>query len=229
MKHFYKYLAFALLAVSCSKDEFRTPDIGLNYFPLRTGYYQTYNVNETVYSEVTAPEKRVYQLKVEVADSFPNTGEAGYTYVLRRSKRANENVAWQDLDTWSVRENDRELVVTEGNRPFLKLAFPVRKGNAWNGNKFNNLDADEYEIQALDEPFTAGGTTFEQALVVNQENNEDLIVFQDNREEVYARNVGLIYKQTTQLRYCTSDDCLGQQKIKSGIIYKQEIIAYGVR
>lgn len=222
-------MAFALLAVSCDPDEFQAPDIGLNYFPLRTGHYQIYNVNETVYSEVAAPENRVYQLMVEVTDSFPNSGETGYTYVLRRMKRADQNASWQDLDTWSVRRDDRELVVNEGNRPFVKLTFPLRRGNAWNGNKFNNLDADEYEIEALDESFTAGGTTFEQTVVVNQENNEDLIVFQDRREEVYARDVGLIYKETTQLRYCTSDDCLGQQKIKSGIIYKQEIIAYGVR
>jgi hypothetical protein len=218
-----------LLAASCGKDEFTIADIGSNYFPLRTGYYQTYNISETIYSEVAPPENRTYQLRVEVADSLPNTHDGGYTYVLHRSTRTGEQSLWQDLDTWSVRRSDRELVVNEGNRSFLKLAFPVRRSNAWNGNKYNNLDEDRYEILTLDEPFSASGITFEQALTVQQENNEDLIVFQDKREEVYAREVGLIYKETIQLRYCTSDDCLGQQKIKSGVIYKQEIIDYGMR
>lgn len=229
MKQFHKYLlAIIVLAGACDSDESQPADIGLDYFPLQTGNYYVYDVEETIYSEVTPVEDLVYQLMVEVVDSFPNP-EGNYTYVMNRSQRSDENGAWQDLDTWSVRGSDREVVVNEQNIPFVKLTFPAREGKGWNGNKYNNLDADEYKVTAFDEAFDAGGTTFDKTLTVLQENNEDFVVFQDKRAEVYAKGVGLIYKETIQLSYCTTPDCVGQQEIKSGRIYKQQIIDYGVQ
>jgi hypothetical protein len=226
LKHFLNYIILTLLAVSCSSHEFKPADIGLEYFPLRAGYYQTYTIDEVLYSEVAEPETLAYQLKVQITDSFPNN-DGTFTYVLHRSKRPDANSAWENLDTWSVRGDDRELIVNEGNIPFVKLTFPLKRGNAWNGNKFNSHDEDEYEVVALDQSFTAGGTIFDKTLTVLQENNEDLIVFLDERKEVYARGVGLIYKEAKQLHYCTADNCRGQQKIESGSVFKQELIEYG--
>ena len=230
MKHFLKYFPFFLiLAVSCKTDDFTPTDIGLDYFPLQKGFYQVYNVEEVIYSEVAGTKNLAYQIRVEVTDSFPNT-EGGYTYVLSRGKRVSESASWQALDTWSARNNDdRELIVSEGNTPFVKLTFPARKGSGWNGNKFNDLEQDEYEVLNADQPFTAGGMTFEKTLTVGEENNEDLIVFQDLRQEIYARGVGLVYREVLQLNYCTKDNCRGQQKITNGTIFKQTIIEYGAQ
>lgn len=229
MKHFIKYfLVLLVLATACDPDESKPVDIGMDYFPLQTGNSYIYTIDETIYSEVAPVKNLIYQLRIQITDSFPNA-EGNYTYVLNRSTRNDANSAWQDLDTWSVRGNDREIILNEGNIPFLKLTFPLRAGNSWNGNKYNNLETDQYEVTSMDQPFAAGGTTFDKTLRVLQENNEDLIVFQDKREEVYARGVGLVYKETIQLSYCTTNDCIGQQKIKSGTIYKQQITAYVVQ
>jgi hypothetical protein len=89
------------------------------------------------------------------------------------------------------------------------------------------MDQDEYEIITFQQPFSAGGITFEKAVTVQHENNEDFIVFLDQRKEVYARNVGLIYKEITALNYCVEDNCRGQEIIESGTVYKQELIEYG--
>ncbi len=227
MKHFLKYFAILTVLVSaCDTDEFKPADTGIDHYPIRTGYYQVYNVNETVYSEVTAPQTNAFQLRTEIIDSFPNT-ENGFTYVIHRSTRADESSSWEIKDTWSVRRNDRELVINEGNTAFVKLTFPLKAGSTWNGNKFNDQDEDEYEVRSFDEPFTAGGTTFDRTVNILQEDTDDLIVFLDKREEVYARDVGLIYKETTQLNFCTDNNCIGQQVIKNGRIYKQELIEYG--
>jgi hypothetical protein len=229
VKHFLKYfLASLVLATACDSDEPKPVDIGVDYFPLQTGNSYTYDIDETIYSEVAPVKNLVYQLRIEITDSFPNA-EGDYTYVLHRSTRNDVNSAWEDLDTWSVRGNDREIILNEGNIPYLKLTFPLKAGNSWNGNKYNNLEADQYEVTAMDQPFVVSGTTFDKTLSVLQENNEDFIVFQDKREEVYARDVGLIYKETIQLSYCTTNDCVGQQKIKSGTIYKQQIAEYVVQ
>ena len=133
LKHFYKYFGFALLLASaCGKDEYKPADIGHNYFPLKTGSYRIYVVNEIRYSEIAAPEISSYQLKEQVTDSFPDGGNGNYTYVIHRSTRQDAGGQWKPLSTWSARVTNLELMVNEGNTSFVKLTFPVRKGHAWN-------------------------------------------------------------------------------------------------
>jgi hypothetical protein len=232
VKHFLKYfIALALLTTACDPEDSKPTDSGLAYFPLQTGNFYVYDVEETVYSEVAPTKNLQYQLKIEVTDSFPNT-EGGYTYVLNRTKRTDANEAWVDLDTWSVRSNDREVILNEGNISFVRISFPIVSGKKWDGNKYNNQDKDEYlinEIGEIGKSFESSGTTYENTFTVVQEDNEDFIVFLDKRQEVYAKNIGLVYKETTQLNYCTSNDCIGQQKVKSGVIYKQNLNQYVVQ
>jgi hypothetical protein len=227
VKHFVKYLPILLLlAIACESDELKPLDIGQDYFPVRTGFYQIYTVNEILYSEVADPDTLDYQLKVLVVDSFPNS-EGAFTYVLHRSKRTVPSGMWQDFETWSVRANDREVIVNQGNTPYVSLTFPLRAGSSWDGNKLNSEGEDEYTVDTFDEPFTAGGITFEKTAQVTLENEEDVIVLFDRRIDVYARDAGLIYKQVTLLNFCTQPHCIGQQIIQSGRKYKQEIIEYG--
>lgn len=227
MKHFPKYFAVFLgLLTGCGPEEPARVDIGLEYFPLKGGIFHVYDVEETTYSGAVEPETTVYQVRVEVTDSFPNADNT-FTYVLFRSKRLSPADAWEAIDTWSARIENDQVVVSEGNISYVRLAFPLRKGSSWDGNMFNDLGEDEYHVTAFDEPVTAGGTTFERTLIVNQEMNDDLIVFLDERQEVYARNVGLVAREFRQLHFCTDDHCRGQQQIESGKVFKQELIEYG--
>jgi hypothetical protein len=229
LKQFVKYFAtLAILAAACTSDEFKPADRGLDYFPLKKGFYQIYKVDSTGHSEVAGTVTIAYELMTVVTDSFPNP-EGSFTFVISRYKRTDSSSPWLDYDTWSARINDREVVVNEGNVPFVKLTFPVKADNAWNGNKFNSLGEDEYEIVDFQQPFSTTNTTFDNAATVQQENNDDFIVFLDQRKEVYARDAGLVYKEITQLTYCVEDNCRGQQIIESGIVYKQELIEYGTR
>jgi hypothetical protein len=229
LKHFTKYLAaLFILLVACNSDEHRKVDIGLDYFPLQKGFYQVYTVDETQYSEVSDPETSHYEIMTEVVDSFPNTGEGTYTYVIYRSRRDDSSAEWEYMDTWSARVDGNEVVQTEGNTPFVKLILPVRNATTWNGNKYNTLGDDSYLVKMVDEPYTLGNIHFEKSLVVEQEKNEDPIVFRDIRQEYYAREAGLISREITQLYYCTDNGCLGQQEIKSGIEFIQQITEYGV-
>jgi hypothetical protein len=68
---------------------------------------------------------------------------------------------------------------------------------------------------------------FDNTFTVEQEQNEDFFVFNDERREVYARDIGLVYKKVVQLGYCTDDHCLGQQKIDHGFEMKLVIKQYG--
>lgn len=238
MKHFRSFGGWVLLfcLLSCDSQDSVTPqNTDQEYFPLRKGYYQLYDIDETTY-ELGVAQARQYQLKVAVIDSFVN-GTGVYTYVLQRSIRATSSDPWESAETWSAELRKREVVVTQGSTPFVVLSFPVETGREWNGNSFNTEvnpvsgeNEDRYQITETAGNHTINGLSFTDCLTVLQEDNQEFIVYFDQRSEVYARNVGLISKKTTQLKYCNDQDrnCIGQQIIDEGIIYEQTIREYGM-
>jgi hypothetical protein len=227
LKYFWKFLVFLILTVACEDGEPVASDSSETYFPLQTGFYQVYAVSEKVYSAgKSEPVVSQYEMITQVVDSFPS-GEHEYTFVVHRSTRVSEGSAWQPLDTWSVRRDRHRVVVAEGNTSFVKMTFPASELNRWNGNTFNTLGEDEYEMHRVGQPMQLNGMTFDRTLTVEQERNEDLVVFRDVRTEVYARDAGLVYNEVIQLNYCTDDHCLGQQKVDHGVELKMEIKAYG--
>jgi hypothetical protein len=229
VKHFLIFLIgfVAITAISCdSSDENPSFDTGEDYFPLQKGNFQIYDVTSIEYT-LGVPETLRYELKIMVTDSFPNP-EGNYTYVLYRSKRNEGATEFSYLDTWSARMDTREVVMNEENTTFLKIKLPVAKDDEWDGNLYNTKDEDTYTMQEVKTSFTAGGESYEDCIVINQNDNQDFVVTLDQRKEVYARDIGLVYKEARVLNYCTVGSCLGQQQVESGIIYTQTIKAYGV-
>lgn len=226
MKLFLQFLGFLALAAACEGEEGPTGDPGSAYFPLQKGLYHIYSVHEIHHSSGAEPLVLNYQLKTAVVDSFASAS-GQYTYVLHRYHRLDDGGVWEPLDTWSLRKDHREVIVSEGNTPFVKIRFPVTGSMRWNGNALNTMAEDEYAFTDLHEPWQVEGMNFEKTVTVEQERNEDLIVFRDERREVYAREVGLVYKEIIQLHYCTDDACLGQQKIDEGIEMTVSIKEYG--
>ncbi len=229
MKHFLKYLIFctALAAVSCdSSDEDPSVDNSKLYLPLKPGQFQIYDVSEIVYT-LGVPETLRYELKTVITDSFPNS-EGRFTYVMQRSKRNEGEQNFKPLDTWSVRPGIHEIVVQEENISFVKIKLPAEKNAEWDGNLFNTLGQDMYLLEEVKAPFSLSGATFDDCLIINQNDNQDYVVFLDQRKEIYAKNTGLVYKESTLLNYCTVGGCLGQQEVESGTIYKQMIKSHGV-
>jgi hypothetical protein len=196
------------------------------YFPLRTGFYQIYAVQETIYTELTPPEEFVYELKTEVVDSFVNM-EGRFTYVIHRSKRQTDTDPWVFEEAWSARVNTQQVVSIEGNVSFIRIAIPAFKNKEWNGNALNSQDEDIYLIESAGVSYALNAELeFDDALVINQE-NEINNLFRDEREEVYARYVGLIYKKSVVLNYCDEVPCFGQQIISDGVEYFQVLKEYG--
>jgi hypothetical protein len=229
----------ALLFMGCGKDSLESKPDERNYFPLKVGDYRIYHVTETTITPFNIEHTLEYELKTVVTDSFKNS-EGDYSYIISRLKRATAVDTWTSFDTWSARVNSREVVMNEGNVPYVKLTFPVVEGREWNGNAYNGEESIEFcegdsftscdlysfgEIGASIEP--SPGVQFDNCIEVIENNSLDVIVQKDVRRSVYAFGVGLVEREIVILKYCTADDCLGDQLVQDGLIYSQKLIDHG--
>ncbi|MFO7257728.1 MAG: hypothetical protein DIU61_008540 [Bacteroidota bacterium] len=219
-------MAFAVALIGACSTSPGPKRSDASYLPLKKGIYQVYDVDSAWYT-VNGMQEEHYELLTEVVDSFPNT-EGGYTYVIYRYKRPDAGSEWSYHDTWSARVSGHRVIVSEASTAFVKFTLPVIEGAVWNGNAFNDLGVDDYEMLRVGIPYTVDGTTFDDCAEVSQNDDDDMIVRTDIRKEVYARDVGLIRREIRILNYCTAG-CNVFGEIESGVEYTQTIKEYGVR
>ncbi|PKQ70143.1 hypothetical protein [Raineya orbicola] len=214
--------------VACQKT--LEPDdkrLGYVYFPLEIGRYVIYNVEELTYRVPNngIPQRRVYQLKEIVADTFTNlSGEK--QFVLERYTRTSFETPWQIDSVWSALRTGSQAIKFENNVPYVKLVFPTENNKTWNGNAYNDKGEQTYRITDFRKPQTFGELSFPNTLKVNMGKDSSL-VSHIQREEIFAENVGLIYLFRKNIRYFSDPPNLGLGKIESGKIEKFTIVDYG--
>lgn len=233
--------AFFGLSMSGCGDDVEKKVAETNIFPLHVGNYWIYRVNETQITPYNIETDIEYELKAVVSDSFPNAN-GGYSYLMNRFKRALTTEPWQGFDTWIVRVDSKEVVVTEGSVPYVRITFPLLNDRTWNGNTYNNIstgkfcltstgdfeECDQYTLNNSGEAYsTPSGLAFEKTAKIIQSNDPDLTTKYDIRTEIYAHGVGLVYKNSVIYNYCVEESCQGLQLIEDGIRYEQELIEYG--
>ena len=186
-----------------------------DYFPIEPGHYIIYDVSEERYALTTAPILLLYQVKETVGPLYTDvTGQPACQ--LLRYRRMTDAQPWQLDSLWSLRRTRTAGIRTESGRDIVKVVFPVVENTRWNANQFNASGTDEYVLRNVGRPVSVLGMTFgETATVVQQ--NDSTLVGQDKRTEVYARRVGLIYKEVAQLYFCTaSPGCIGKNQVNYG-------------
>jgi hypothetical protein len=158
--------------------------------------------------------------------SFENL-EGGPTFVIYNSKRSDSEEEWEYVETWSARRDDFKAVITEEGVPYTQLTFPLYKNKSWDGNDLNTAEADEYVVESVGSRFTTSEVEqFNDCVVVSEENYIDF-TYKDDRLAIFARNVGLVYRKKILLQYCVETSCFGEQVIKSGEEWLQELKFYG--
>jgi hypothetical protein len=228
-----RYCWLIIVVLLACEDKPVKVDLGTNFFPLRTGQEWTYSINKTTYSYLNDPIEESFELNIAATDSVISNGITTYSILV--SSRNSSTESWQVIASWSARIKGNQALQNESNITRVKLTFPVGPATVWDGNAYNNEPpflADYgatqeqllFRIENFDQPKELqGGLNFENTLTVVVSNLFDPIIGQDLQKETYARGVGLIQKEVTQLVFCNQGSCTGRQQ---GVSYTQTLTSY---
>ncbi|MBL7933364.1 MAG: hypothetical protein JNL60_15770 [Bacteroidia bacterium] len=220
---------------SCAKKQVPADNnlLGLDYYPDVLGKYVIYDVDSTVYTE--NPKDTLvfkYRIKEKLVERFTDSEQKQAIRLERYIKKYNplksyDSIPWQVKETWMVNADNISVKVLENNVRYTKLIFPIQEKVSWNGNAYNTIGEWTYTYDYIDKKETINGNALPNVLLVNQKNYRTLISYQ-NYSEKYAKGIGLVQKQITDLLSNTIvSNVVVEDRIESGLIYKQILVTYG--
>ena len=215
-----KYKLFLLLIItslfSCTEEvSLAGEDLGHAYFPVKVGSYWIYDVAETKvldnqYDSIT------YQVR-ELVDTVYTNQVNELTYQVLKSSRSNSSQPWGNDSLYTINLNRLYVQVTQNNKRKIALIFPVVEGNEWNVNAYNSNVEKEYFYQDVNQPLTIQGKSYDKTIKVIQGQPDPYYL--DDSFEVYAYNLGLVYKKIQNYEYEHSKFTgeVDQSRITTGI------------
>ncbi len=196
---FFIIAIFSFEFFSCSKDPSPTPDMGYNYFPNQVGKYVVYDV-DSIYKDIRTDTFK-FQIKEKIESIFMDNQNRPTIRLERYKKNYNPSIpyssmAWIFQNVWTENRTNTTAEKVEDNIRYIKLAFPIKQNQSWNGNAQNIFDKWTYTYDYFDVAKSVGNLQFDSVLQVNQFDDESQVLTQRQfYVEKYARNVGMIYKK----------------------------------
>ena len=183
---------------SCKKD--LPPQFHYEYFGLKEGRYVIYDVVEIEHDDaINVHDTTKYQLKtVWGADYIDNEGRSAREF--KRYKRDTPSGQWVYTDLWSGVYDGIRAELIEENQRIVKLVFAPTLLKEWDANAYNMMGELDCYYRDIHDEAIVNNTKFDSTLVVEIEDFSSLIDTVRNYE-LYAKNVGLIYKHTVDNHY----------------------------
>lgn len=221
-------LSVFVFLTSCQKDPEQPNDItfGASFYPIQKGQFQTFLVKQTRFALNVTPVSSTYQLKEVIGDEFIGENGEKLNEVLRYV-RPNGLENFRLDSVFSIRKDKNSIVKMEHNIPYVKLNLPIEEGKTWNGYLFNARPARDFLAQDVNISKSVGNINFPKTMTII-ESQDSSLVDKNLRYEIYADEVGLIYKKTESLLYCNQPECFGQKIIERGIISELTIFDWGI-
>jgi hypothetical protein len=208
---------------SCKKDESLPPtDMKYNYFPTNIGHWVVYRVDSVDYNNTLSPKDSFCFYIKEIVESVYIDNAGRETQRIERYRKDSVNGEWNIKDVWTMNRNASDAQKVEEDVRFVKLKFPVIENTKWNGNIYNTLDSWQYELINVDQPYLVNGISFDSsATVLQYDDMNEIIISRDFSEEVFVKNIGLVYKKFIHLKK------IPDGTITSGEEYTYTIQSYG--
>lgn len=230
------FAALATLFTFCSKKKVAdaTSILGLEYYPTQIGKYVVYDIDSTVYDELTQTSVlHKYRIKEKFTENFTDNEGKPAIRIERYIKKFNpvksyDSIPYTIKEVWMANADNKKIQVVENNFRYTKLIFPIKENASWNGNASNTLGELNYLYTYIDKTETFNGNSFANTLLVTQRNDKTLISQQFYIEK-YAKGAGLVYREIIDIY--SNNVVAGvpiEQRIEKGVIYKQTLVSYGI-
>lgn len=206
----------ALLLVSCSKKDNNSILYYDQYFPLDLNSWVEYSVVEINHQDIGSDTLN-YQLKEVLTEMFLDD-EGRQSYRIERFWRTSNSGPWTIKDVWVANKTKTTAERVEENIRYSKMIFPVSRSKFWDGNAKNSLTEWEYYYDSIHVSKVYNQLVFDSTVKVVQRDNINFVE-NEQAEEVYAKNIGLVYKKLIDYDVTISG--------KEGVEFEMVVIAYG--
>jgi hypothetical protein len=190
------FFAFVVFLVSCKKDHNTNySDKSCSYIPTNVDHELIYDVDSVSKDDFThLTDSFHYQIK-EVIESIFTDNQGRPTMRLERYKRNTPSNPWIIHKIWSANLTATTYEKKEDNITYIKLVFPAKLNEKWNGNAKNDIEEMDYEYTTLNVPETFNSFNFDSTLTVTQ-SDFDVSGFEKDYEiEKFATELGVYYKE----------------------------------
>ncbi len=222
MKYFIVFGLITLSFMACKKQtEDITATQGITdiklYYPMTVGNVFMYRMDSTRLVNYTEFKTAYYLVKDTVAGTFlDGQGRTCYT-VFRYITDTLASQPYQFSETHYIVYDQNKIEYVDGrNYRFIPLANPLSYSTTWNGNLY--LDSAQlritdntsykgwtYQYTSINQPFSVLDSTYQNSITIQQASDSSG-VFDSNTlhsktysAEVYAKGVGLVYKEIMDL------------------------------
>ncbi|MGI8951838.1 MAG: hypothetical protein ACR2FN_09675 [Chitinophagaceae bacterium] len=209
-------ISFFVVISSCKKQT-ETPGYSLmsDYYPLNVGRTFIYKMDSTITAPFGASLFTVaFTAKDTIQSTFlDNQGRTSYR-VDRFTSDSLQTQPWQYKSSYFITPTAIDIeVVDDNNYRFIKLVSPVVEGRTWKGNSYIDtksanspvqyLDDWNYTYQNVNAAYTVLKGTLDSTITILQQdeslpdstfNPNNLYQERNYSIEIYAKGVGLIYK-----------------------------------
>ena len=207
-------LILVVSPIACQKNLPETiPET--DYVNVETGTFWIYEVVKTKYATGAPESKQVFQQRETNLQVVQNQG-----YLLIEQTidtRTDSTRAWVFVgkQTWKLYAD--KLIRQNNEGSFQDLAFPVFKGNEWPYVVFaasSNAQKIRYDKVGIE--YSLNGKKYLNCLTTAGNNIASAINLRQ-QTQVYAPQIGLVFRENTDLNYCQSSaDCVGKKIIDFG-------------
>ena len=202
-----------LLLFGCKKESetLSVPSL-TDYYPLQTGSSFTYRLDSTLYVAFgTAIQVNSYIAKDSIISTFQdNLGRPSFLVYRYLSDTLQSKPFTYSLSYYITPTNNTIEVTDADNLRYIKLTNPVGASTPWNGNVYIDVSDSktfylndwQYQYQDINQPFTVLAGSLDSTVTVLQNdyssttdpNDPTVIHYRTYSSEVYAKGIGLIYK-----------------------------------
>lgn len=207
------FLLLMMALISCKKQDTYSSEPLSDYYPLAIGKSYLYRLDSTILAPFgTALITKSYFAKDTIESTFfDNQGRLSYV-IYRFVSDISGTQPWQFASTYVATPTNEWIEYVDNNLRFIKLHSPISENYSWKAHSFIDtkslntpvpyLDEWEYQYQDLGSSYDVLNKTFDSTVTVFQQDETtppgpfDPNNYQQKNYgvEVYAKGVGLIYK-----------------------------------